>query len=258
MGDVMKRTVKERLQSQLLIEIGIFFIFVILNMISLFDFSQLIYNIMDLFNYKYSTMITKILQNLPFLNCLFVTYIISININFNNVNFLTKRYVDDYISTTTLVNLVIYIFIAFYSTFSNYQEQNIVIIFNIIFIIINFLLKILYTKIYFKRKSKKFITEEKYYQEQKVLIPKKQINEVTEEKLNKNFKKLKILTCIFFVLCIINYCLLFIIPSCGFFSSCHPDGLRIVIINFMVLIPTFIISVFIILVESITISHQNK
>ena len=61
MGDVMKRTVKERLQSQLLIEIGIFFIFVILNMISLFDFSQLIYNIMDLFNYKYSTMITKIL-----------------------------------------------------------------------------------------------------------------------------------------------------------------------------------------------------
>lgn len=70
MGDVMKRTVKERLQSQLLIEIGIFFIFVILNMISLFDFSQLIYNIMDLFNYKYSTMITKILQNLPFLNCL--------------------------------------------------------------------------------------------------------------------------------------------------------------------------------------------
>lgn len=197
MGDVMKRTVKERLQSQLLIEIGIFFIFVILNMIQLFDFSQLIYNIMDLFNYEYSTIITKILQNLPFLNCLFVTYIISININFNNVKFLTKRYIDDYISTTTLVNLVIYIFIAFYSTFSNYQEQNIVTIFNIIFIIINFLLKILYTKIYFKRKSKKFITEEKYYQEQKELIPKKQINEVTEEKLNKNFKKLKILTCIF-------------------------------------------------------------
>lgn len=64
---------------------------------------------------------------------------------------------------------------------------------------------------------------------------------------------------IYLILWLVNFLILLFVPSCGLFSICHPDGLRIFLINAIILFWLGVIGSILIIVASIisTISKHK-
>lgn len=256
-GDTMNYNVRERLNRHFLLEILLIIIFWILGLNKLFNFNQLIYNIIDMFNIKFSMIIKSIIEFLPLINCSLIIYIIAIEINFSNVNYLTKEYINDYIKKTKIIYTILTALIVLYSCFFTNIYGIIIMIFYTLFVF--YFLKIWYTKFYFRRVARNFITKEEYEIECAKIENKLEEN-VEDEKINKRIDKskiIKIIAVIYLILWIVNFLILFIVPSCGLFSTCNPDGLRIFLINAIILFWIGVISAIIIIALSI-IFIRNK
>lgn len=253
----MNYNVRERLNRHFLLEILLIIIFWILGLNKLFNFNQLIYNIIDMFNVKFSMIIKSIIEFLPLINCSLIIYIIAIEINFSNVNYLTKEYINDYIKKTKIIYTILTALIVLYSCFFTNIYGIIIMIFYTLFVF--YFLKIWYTKFYFRRVARNFITKEEYESECAKIENKLEEN-AEDEKRNKKIDKSKIIeiiAVIYFILWIANFLILFIVPSCGLFQACNPDGLRIFLINAIILFWIGVISAIIIIALSI-IFIRNK
>lgn len=144
-----------------------------------FDIVCITLNTNDFFYHLFKNQYSTLLAILPVL----FAYIISINMNFHNVKFLTQKYMIKYIVTNIILDIFIYIILILIWIY--FIVSDTILIQMIIFLV----LKLLYTIIYFKIKSKKFISEEEYIKEQQQIILIKKESIVEEENKQKNVEK---------------------------------------------------------------------